>query len=168
MPQRCCQEPVSLHLLDQLPSVWASFPGRLSHWQHKFTSYSVGSKCPGLGAPWNSVARGPFPVREKECSDGPSLDGRPGFANGEEAGPTQPEYRQREEKLPQRTLTARPLEGGRMDMSWTEQSKLSQGLRVIHSPTPFNKSIKCVLCSRLYSRCWRHQKDKGTGIVFQK
>lgn len=114
------------------------------------------------------MAQGPFPVREKECSDGPSLDGRPGFATGEEAGPTQPQHRQREEKVPQRIPIARPLEGGRMEIGWTKQSRLSQGLRVIHSPTPFNKSIECVLCSRLYSRCWRYQKDKGTGIVFQK
>lgn len=33
--QRCCQEPVSLHLLDPLPSVWTSFPDRLSHQQQQ-------------------------------------------------------------------------------------------------------------------------------------
>lgn len=62
---------------------------------NKFTSYHVGSKCPGIGAPWNSMAQCPFLVREKECSDGPSLDGGPGFVTGEEAGPTQPQHRER-------------------------------------------------------------------------
>lgn len=62
---------------------------------NKFTSYHVGSKCPGIGAHWNSVAQCPFLVREKKCSDGPSLDGGPGFVTGEEAGPTQPQHRER-------------------------------------------------------------------------
>ena len=62
---------------------------------NKFTSYHVGSKCPGIGAPWNSVAQCLFLVREKGCSDGPSLDGGPGFATGEEAGPPQPQHRER-------------------------------------------------------------------------
>lgn len=134
---------------------------------NKSTPYHVGSQCPGTGAPWNSVAQRLFPVREKQYSDGPSLDGGPGFATGEEAGPPQPQHTERR-RFPKGYSQHGLWREGRWRLGEQSSQCSPRALEsFIHPLLSLNKSSSSV-CSVSGSilGAGDNQQDKGTGIVF--
>ena len=81
--------------LGSASSVWASFPDRLSHWQQQVYILPCWQQ---MSRDWGSLEQhGPVPVP----GQGEGMLGwakprwGPGFVTGEEAGPTQPQHRER-------------------------------------------------------------------------
>lgn len=82
-----------------LPSLQASFPDRLSHWQQQA---SILSRWQQVSWDWVSLewlGMVPSPSQREECSDGPGVRCGSGSVAGKEVGSAEP-HRRREQKPP--------------------------------------------------------------------
>lgn len=125
--QQCCQKSTSLCPLDLLPSLWASFPDRLSHRQQQVYVLPHWQQVSQDSVSLEQLGPVPSPSWGEEGSAGPGVSCGPGSVTGRRSELLS--LMTEKEARPQRIITVQPPEEGRMGSGPAEQQMSSRHLR---------------------------------------